>query len=32
MVVTSGDTTTDTCKGGSSIDEALTTLGLDDNE
>ena len=32
MVVTSGDTTADSCKGGSSIDEALTTLGLDENE
>ena len=30
-VVTSGDTTADTCKGGSSIDEALTTLGIDDS-
>ena len=31
VVMTSGDTTADTCKGGSSIDEALTTLGLDDS-
>ncbi len=32
MVVTSGDTTADSCKGGSTIDEALKTLGLDDND
>jgi hypothetical protein len=31
VVVTSGDTTADSCKGGSSIDEAITALGLDDN-
>jgi hypothetical protein len=32
MVVTSGDTTTDSCDGGSSVDAALSALGLDDNE
>ncbi|MDP9464064.1 MAG: hypothetical protein M3P52_05525 [Actinomycetota bacterium] len=32
MVVTSGDTTTDSCEGGSSADTAITALGLDDNE
>jgi hypothetical protein len=30
-VVTTADTTTDSCKGGSSIDTAITALGLDDN-
>jgi hypothetical protein len=32
VVVTTGDTTTDSCKGGSSADTAITALGLDDNE
>jgi hypothetical protein len=32
VVMTSNDTTTDTCKGGNSIDTALTSLGLDDND
>jgi hypothetical protein len=31
VVVTSNDTTTDSCKSGDSIDTTLTTLGLDDN-
>ena len=32
IVVTSGDTTANSCQGGSSIDEAVTALGLNDNE
>ncbi|MBK5332839.1 MAG: hypothetical protein JJD93_12755 [Ilumatobacteraceae bacterium] len=32
VVMTTNDITTDTCAGGSSIDTALGTLGLDDNE
>jgi hypothetical protein len=32
VVMTTNDTTTDTCKGGNSIDTALTSLGLDDND
>jgi hypothetical protein len=32
VIVTSGDTTADSCKGGSTIDEALTTLGLNEND
>jgi hypothetical protein len=31
VVITSNDTTTDSCKSGDSIDTTLTTLGLDDN-
>lgn len=31
VVMTTTDTTTDTCAGGNSIDTALTSLGLDDN-
>ena len=31
MVVTSGDTTADSCNGLESIDQTLTSLGLDDN-
>ncbi len=32
MVVTSDDTTTDSCEGGSSADTAITALGLDDSD
>lgn len=32
MVITDGDTTTDTCEGGSTYDSAVTALGLEDNE
>jgi hypothetical protein len=32
MVITSGDTTTDTCQAASTVDEALSVLGLDENE
>jgi len=32
VVITSDGTTTDTCKGGNSIDSAVTALGLDDND
>ncbi|MEP7046197.1 MAG: hypothetical protein ABI949_05945 [Ilumatobacteraceae bacterium] len=32
VVMTSGDTTTNTCKGGSSADGALTALGVNEND
>ena len=32
VVMTTADTTTDSCEGGKSIDSALTVLGLDENE
>ena len=32
MVVTTDDTTTDTCEAGNSIDAAIDAMGLDDNE